>query len=468
MFFAAGESSVLEAVTHLVIQLCVILILAKLGGEIFTRYLKLPAVIGELMVGVAIGPYALGDLINLSSIIPGSDLGPLFAKPEVPTEAISSELFSISEIAVIVLLFFVGLETNLRQFVRYAKPGSVIALGGVVVPFVLGVFATIAFGYADGIGSAEALFMGAAMTATSVGITARVLSERKKLATPEGVTIMAAAVIDDILGILILTLAVGVADTGAVSVMDILIVGGKAAGFLVVWFGGGLLISKYVSRFILSLKVTGAAIAISLGLALLSSGLAESFGLAFIIGAYATGLALSGTKLAQVLAHHPPGTKEGEHRHDPPFVVLHDALVPIFFVVQGMQVDVSLFGGIIVFGLALSGLAIVSKVFGSGAPALGLGFNTLGSARIGFGMLPRGEVALIIAGIGLSKGVIGGELFGVTVFMTIVTTLMAPLVLQPLFSGDRVGMRSAFQERILPHALADSPDEELEDARKEE
>lgn len=467
MFFAAGESSVLEAVTHLVIQLCVILILAKLGGEIFTRYLKLPAVIGELMVGVAIGPYALGNVINLSTIIPGSDLGPLFAKPEDPTKAIGSELFSISEIAVIVLLFFVGLETNLKQFMRYARPGSVIALGGVVVPFILGVFATIAFGYADGIGSAEALFMGAAMTATSVGITARVLSEHKKLATPEGVTIMAAAVIDDILGILILTLAVGVADTGAVSVSDILIVGGKAAGFLVVWFGGGLLISKYVSKFILSLKVTGAAIAISLGLALLSSGLAESFGLAFIIGAYATGLALSGTKLAQVLAHHPPGSEEGEHRPDPPFVVLHDALVPIFFVVQGMQVDVSLFGGVIVFGLVLSGLAIVSKVFGSGVPAMGLGFNTLGSARIGFGMLPRGEVALIIAGIGLSKGVIGGELFGVTVFMTIVTTLMAPLVLQPLFSKDRSGMRSAFQERILPHALADSPEQDAEEAAKE-
>ena len=112
-------------------------------------------------------------------------------------------------------------------------------------------------------------------------------------------------------------------------------------------------------------------------------------------------------------------------------------------------------------------MAIVSKVFGSGVPAMGLGFNTLGSARIGFGMLPRGEVALIIAGIGLSKGVIGGELFGVTVFMTIVTTLMAPLVLQPLFSGDRVGMRSAFQERIMPHALADSPEQDAEEAPKE-
>ena len=468
MLFSGGESNVFEAVTHLVFQLGVILIMAKVGGEVFTRFLKLPAVIGELLIGVVIGPYALGNYINLGKIIPGSGLGTLFPKPDIPTEAISLELFSISEIAVIVLLFFVGLETNLGQFMRYAKPGLVIALGGVIAPFILGVVATIMFGYADGIGSAEALFMGAAMTATSVGITARVLSERKKLATPEGVTILAAAVIDDILGILILTLAVGVADTGAVSITDILIVGGKAAGFLVVWFGGGLLVSKYLSKFILSLKVTGAAIVISLGLALLSSGLAESFGLAFIIGAYATGLALSGTKLAEVLVHSPEGTESGERRLDPPFVVLHDALVPIFFVVQGMQVDVTLFGGVIVFGLVLSALAIVSKVFGSGLPALGLGFNRLGASRIGFGMLPRGEVALIIAGIGLSKGVIGGELFGVTVFMTIVTTLLAPLALQPLFSGDKAGIRASLEGRILPHALATPSEQQAEETEEEE
>ena len=468
MLFSGGESNVFEAVTHLVFQLGVILIMAKLGGEVFTRFLKLPAVIGELLIGVAIGPYALGNYINLGKIIPGSGLGTLFPKPDIPTEAISLELFSISEIAVIVLLFFVGLETNLGQFMRYAKPGLVIALGGVIVPFILGVVATIMFGYADGIGSAEALFIGAAMTATSVGITARVLSERKKLATPEGVTILAAAVIDDILGILILTLAVGVADTGAVSLIDILIVGGKAAGFLVVWFGGGLLVSRYLSKFILSLKVTGAAIVISLGLALLSSGLAESFGLAFIIGAYATGLALSGTKLAEVLVHSPEGSESGERRLDPPFVVLHDALVPIFFVVQGMQVDVTLFGGVIVFGLVLSALAIVSKVFGTGLPAMGLGFNRLGASRIGFGMLPRGEVALIIAGIGLSKGVIGGELFGVTVFMTIVTTLLAPLALQPLFSGDKVGIRASLEGRILPHALATPSEQQTEEIEKEE
>jgi Kef-type K+ transport system membrane component KefB len=439
VLFSGGESDVLETVTHLVFQLAVILILAKLGGEIFTRYLRLPAVIGELMVGVAIGPYALGDFIDLGTIIPGSGLGKLFERPEIPTEAISPELFSVSTMAVIVLLFVVGLETNLTQFMRYARPASVIALGGVIVPFLFGIYATVFFGYADSIGDPKALFMGAAMTATSVGITARVLSERRKLDTPEGVTILAAAVIDDVLGILALTVAVGVADSqvilggvviekGEVSIGAVLDVGWKALAFLGVWFGGGLLVSKYVSRFIMSLRVTGAGIAIALGLALLASGLAESFGLAFIIGAYATGLALSNTPMAKEL--------------EAPFSELYNALVPIFFVVQGMQVDVTAFGNAIGFGVTLSVLAIVSKVFGSGLPALGLGFNTIGSARIGFGMLPRGEVALIIAGIGLTKGVIGTELFGVAIFMTIVTTLLAPIVLVPLFNRDVPGTRA--------------------------
>ena len=428
MLFAGAESDVLEAVKHLVLQLAVILILAKLGGEIFTRYLKLPAVIGELLVGVAIGPYALGDVIDLGTIIPGSGLGKLFERPEIPTEAISLELFSVSEIAVIVLLFVVGLETNLVKFMRYARPASVIALGGFIAPFFLGAYATVWFDFADGIGDPKALFMGAAMTATSVGITARVLSEKKKLDTPEGVTIIAAAVIDDVLGILALTVAVGVADTGRVSIGEVLGVGWKALAFLGVWFGGGRLVSKYVSRFVMSFRVTGAGIAIVLGLAFLASGLAESFGLAFIIGAYATGLALSNTEMSKEL-------KE-------PFSALYDALVPIFFVVQGMQVDVTAFGNALGFGVTLSALAIVSKVFGSGLPALGLGFNAIGSARIGFGMLPRGEVALIIAGIGLTKGVIGVELFGVAIFMTIVTTLLAPIVLVPLFARDVPGTRS--------------------------
>ncbi len=428
LFSGDEEREITEVVTLLVLQLGVILILAKLGGEIFTRYLKLPAVIGELLIGVAIGPFALGDVIDLGTIIPGSDLGKLFVKPELPTEAISTELFSISEVAVIVLLFVVGLETNLRQFIRYARPGSLVALGGAIAPFFLGAYATVLFGFADSLSDPEALFMGAAMMATSVGITARVLSERGKLDTPEGVTILAAAVIDDILGILVLTIAAGVAETGEVSIGDVLDVGWKALAFLAVLFGGGLLVARYISRFVLSLRVIGAGVAIALGLAFLASGLAESFGLAFIIGAYATGLALSNTDLAKTL--------------EAPLAGVYNALVPIFFVVMGMQVDVTAFGGAIVFGIVLTVLAILGKVLGCGLPALATGFNRTGSARIGFGMLPRGEVALIIAGIGLTKGVIEQDLFGVAIFMTIVTTLMSPIILVPLFNREVSGRRA--------------------------
>ncbi len=428
MLLSTGEGTITHIVTLLVLQLAVILVLAKLGGELFTRYLKLPAVIGELLVGVTIGPFALGDLIDLGTIIPGSDLGKLFEKPGVPTDAISSELFSVSELAAIVLLFVVGLETNLNQFVKYARPALVIALGGVLFPFFLGVYTTVWFGFAHGLADPTALFVGAAMTATSVGITARVLSERGKLDTPEGVTILAAAVIDDILGILALTVAVGVAETGHVSAIEVLDVGWKAIAFLGVWFGGGLLVARYISRFILSLRVIGAGVAMALGLAFLASGLAESFGLAFIIGSYATGLALSNTNLARVL--------------EEPLVAVYNAFVPIFFVVQGMQVDVFAFGDAIGFAIVLTIFAILGKVLGSGGPALGVGFNLMGAARIGYGMLPRGEVALIIAGIGLSNGVIGHDVFGVAIFMTIVTTLMAPLVLVPLFNRDTSGLRS--------------------------
>jgi len=423
MLFSASENDIIETVTLLVFQLAAILVVAKIGGEIFVRYLRLPAVIGELVGGIGIGPFALGDLI------PVHNLGQLFEKPQdVVGIPVSSELFAFSQVAAIVLLFVVGLETNLKQFIKYISPASLVALGGVVVPFILGVYTTILFGFADGFSDPKALFVGAAMTATSVGITARVLSERKKLDVPEGVTILAAAVLDDVLAILVLTVVVGVAETGEVSIIDVLNVGWKALAFLAVLLGGGIFLAKYVSRLVLSLKVSGASVAIALALAFLASGLAESFGLAMIIGAYAMGLSLSNTELARTL--------------EAPMSAVYNALVPIFFVVLGMMVDVTAFADVIVFGIVLSILAILGKVLGSGLPSMLVGFNKIGAVRIGFGMLPRGEVALIIAQVGLAAGVIGREIFGVVVLMTIVTTLLAPIILIPAFERGGLGTRS--------------------------
>ena len=424
VFQLSMEETLTHAVVRLVFQLALILLAAKIGGEICIRYLRVPPVLGELVVGIIIGPFALGAVVL-------GGLGPLFPIPSsdhgggaIP---LSPELYSIATVASIILLFAAGIETNLRQFLKYAGPASLVALGGLVVPFVLGVVATTAFGFAATWTSPEALFMGAIMTATSVGITARVLTDLHRLESPEGVTVIAAAVVDDVIGIMVLTIIVGMNAAGGVSLANVAFIGGKALAF---WFGlmaVGILLSNVISRIVGSFKVEGAKIALAIAIALFAAGLAESFGLAMIIGAYSVGLALSNTRLAREL--------------ETQISSVYNALVPIFFVSMGMLVDVSVMGAGLMFGLVLTSLAIVGKVVGSGVPGLLTGFNLMGATRVGVGMMPRGEVALIVAGVGLSQGVIGQNLFGVSILMTLATTLLAPILLVPLFKDKRTGRR---------------------------
>ena len=423
------ENDFTHMVTRLVLQLSIILIAAKLGGEICQRYLKIPAVLGELSAGIAIGPFALGGIA-----IGGAE--PLFALHSPSGHAasaipVSIELFSVSQIAAVVLLFVAGLETDLKQFAKFAAPASVVALGGILFPFVFGAGATLLLKPGGLEGDPllySALFMGAVMTATSVGITARVLGDQQKLDSPEGVTVLAAAVVDDVLGILVLTVVAGLALPSAdVSASGIAIVGAKAVGFWLVLMFVGIMGSKYISSAIGSFRVSGGSICLALALAFLAAGLAESFGLAMIIGAYTIGLSLSGTSLARNIEEAMMG--------------LYHGLVPIFFVVMGMMVDLSAMSGVVVFGTVVSVLAILSKVLGCGLPAMLVGFNKVGAWRIGIGMLPRGEVALIIAGVGLSRGIIGPDIFGVAIMMTVITTLMAPIILVPAFSKGGSGRR---------------------------
>ncbi len=425
----SGEHGINSLIIRLLIQVAIILFAAKVAGELAARFLKLPAVLAELGVGVLIGPFALG---GLSLTVAGFTLGPLFPLPLTEGEPaaipVSNELYALAQIGSIVLLFAIGLETNLRQFLRYAGPATAVALGGVVVPFVLGVGATVLLGFAgaDGWLSPEALFMGAIMTATSVGITARVLADLNRLDQPEGVTIIAAAVVDDVLGILVLTVVVGISAAGTFSLGNLGWISFKAIGFWLGLTAIGILVAPYIEKFLDKFRTTGALLALPLALALLAAGLAEVFGLAFIIGAFSIGLALSTTRLGHLVEESMTG--------------ITDFLVPVFFVVMGMLVDVSSMQNGIVFGLVISVLAIVSKVLGSGIPARLSGFNLRGSARVGVGMMPRGEVALIIAGIGLAQGIIGQDLFGVSIMMTVLTTLIAPMVLVPLFSKGGSGM----------------------------
>ena len=226
------------------------------------------------------------------------------------------------------LLFAIGLETNLKQFIRYAGPATAVAIGGVVLPFALGVGSTVLLGFDGGGGwtSPEALFMGAIMTATSVGITARVLADLHRLDDPEGVTIIAAAVVDDVLGILVLTVVVGISTTDTFTIGSVGWISFKAIGFCVALTAVGLLLAPYLEKVLEKFSSTSALLCIPLALALLAAGLAEFFGLAFIIGAFSIGLALSTTRLG--------------HLVEAAMLGIVDFLVPVFFVVMGMLVNV--------------------------------------------------------------------------------------------------------------------------------
>ena len=392
-------------------QLAIILAAAKIGGEIAERFLKIPSVLGELAVGILIGPFALGsiDIWNYGPMFPVEHSSGSHSIP------VSQSMWSIAQVGSVILLFGAGLETDLRQFLRYAKPALIVAIGGVIIPFALGSSITVLFGFADGFSDPKALFMGTILTATSIGISVRILGDMRVLDTPEGITTLAAAVVDDILGILILTVVIGIHLTGGFSASTVGIVALKTVGFWLVLTGLGLFLSKHISKFFDRFRVSGAALALSLALAFLAAALAESFGLAMIIGAFSIGLALSGTPLA--------------HRLDDPLRGVYNALVPVFFVVMGMMVDVTQLGDVWVFGLVVSALAAVGKIAGSGLPSLMFRFSRAESWRIGVGMMPRGEVALIMGGVAFGQGLIGQDLFSVCIIMTIITTLLAPLIL---------------------------------------
>ena len=405
-----------ELMTILVFQVGVILFAVRLGG-LFARKIGIPSVLGELLIGVVIGPYALGRIA-----LPGFPEG-LFPLSELSSIAVSTELYAFATVASIILLFFSGLETDIGLFLKYSVAGVVIGFGGVLFSFVIGDLCGILLLKTSFLDT-RCLFLGVLSTATSVGITARILSDRKKMDSPEGVTILAAAVFDDVLGIIMLAVVLGITALltghaeGNYSALAILGIAGKAFG---IWLGFtvlGLVFSRQLASFLKLFKNNSDFSILAFGLALIIAGFFERHGgLAMIIGAYITGLSLSKTDIAAVIQ----GRLEG----------LYEFFVPVFFAVMGMMVnireifsrDVLIFGGI--YTLA----AIFAKVIGCGGPALLLGFNIKGALRIGVGMVPRGEVALIIAGIGLTMGVLDNQLFSIVILLTLISTIVAPPLL---------------------------------------
>ena len=426
-----------EIVTNLVLQLAVIIFTARIFGKLAAR-VGIPSVLGELIAGIVIGPFALGGIG-----FPGFPNG-FFGVLDSSAGAVSSELYAFAQIASIILLFASGLETDLSLFIKYSVSGGIIGVGGVVVSFFFGagcaMFILPVLGIeCSGLFDIKCLFLGVMSTATSVGITARILSDKKKMDSPEGVTILAAAVFDDVLGIVLLAVIMGI--VGAMSSGEALsggkigIIALKAFGIWLIATVVFILLSKKIARFVRLFGDTTDFSIAALGIAFFLAGFFEKQSIAMIIGAYTTGLALSGTDIAPVIQ---------EHIHP-----LYKFFVPIFFAVTGMSVDVTkLFSqNVLICGGIFTLIAVLSKLLGCGIPALGLGFNLKGGFRIGAGMIPRGEVALIIAGIGLTAKdaagipIVNQDLFGVVILMTLVTTLVAPPILSLSLSIKGRGTR---------------------------
>ena len=482
--FQVEELPLTEKMTLLALQIGLILFAAKLGGMLVSL-LKLPSVLGELGMGILIGPWALGGLgfgsgLFKYGLFRGEYLMEMAKATGQSPFAVSPELYGICTIASVVLLFLSGIETNLKMFLKFAFAGSLVGVGGVVLSFLLGdlcaVYAVSFF--PDLLGGIDclaklhayvqagevmkavldpaALFMGIMSTATSVGITARILSERRKMDSEEGVTIMAGAVIDDVLGIIVLAIGMGIiganavgADSGGTAQSGIpwRSIGKTALQAVGVWLGGtvlGLVLAKKISWLLKLFKSPVAIGTLAFGLSLVIAGLFEALGLTLIIGAYVMGLALSRTDLKHMIEEN--------------LQSVYTFLVPIFFCVMGMMVDMSAVCSkpVLVFGGIYTVLAVAAKIAGCAIPSFICGFNVKGALRVGAGMIPRGEVALIIAGIGLSNGYLTQEVFGIGILMTLVTTVVAPPCLVGLFNlkGDGMrGERKANTEGSRPFAF---------------
>lgn len=439
------EQDIVASMVNFIFQVSVIIFAAKVGGAVFEKF-KLPAVLGEIVAGVIIGPYLLGNIPII-----GFNQGLFPFKEGFP---VSGEIYGIATIASIMLLFLVGLETNIETLFSFSVTGLTVGLGGVIASFLLGdltcvLFSEYIFGVHYGFGHPVSLFLGIISTATSVGITARILTEKKKMDSPEGVTIVIAAVIDDILGIIALAIVISIVKSGNISWNHIIAVSLKAIGIWLGFTAIGLYFSRYFGEFLKKFKDRATIAVMSFAFALFLAGIFERSGLAMIVGAYVAGLSFSKTDLSFVIREN--------------LAVLYRFFVPFFFCVMGMLVNFrEIFSvKVIIFGLIYVIFAVLGKVAGCGFPALFSGFNLRGALRVGVGMIPRGEVALIIAGIGLSSGILIGEMFSVAIFMTFITTLLTPPILDRMLQSKEPAMKKKRHVKTeLKEIIYDMPNPE--------
>jgi Kef-type K+ transport system membrane component KefB len=397
-------------VARFFLVLAAILVAAKLLGELAER-IGQPAVLGELVAGVLLGGSALGV---------------------VPAGGAEAELIHVlAELGVVLLLFEIGLETDLREMFRVGPAALAVAVVGIVLPFAFGyLFWRYAPHASSGSGDlvTAAIFIGATLTATSVGITARVLSDLGRMNTAEARIIIGAAVIDDVLGLVILSVVTGVAAGASLSFLGILRTLAVAVGFLVVAVVVGRFVAPRLFDVINRMRVRYVLLVASIAFAVGLAALAGLAGSALIIGAFAAGLVLSGTNQFDTI----------EHEVRP----VASIFTPIFFVSVGASVDLSLLNPSTPGAratLLVAGALILLAIVGKMAAGWAAPWTRFRRIVVGVGMVPRGEVGLIFADIGRRSGVLGDEVFGAVLLMVMVSTFIAPPALKALFAREAPG-----------------------------
>jgi Na+:H+ antiporter len=381
----------------LLLQMFTIFVWAKVFGELFER-MYLPAVLGEIAAGVVLGPYAT------RFILPGDTI------------------YSIAEVGAIFLLFTIGLETSPSDLIRVGRISLQVAVVGVILPFVAGFL----FMRAHHEITHEAVFVAAAMVATSVGITARVLRDLNAHRSRAAQIILGAAVFDDILGMLVLGVLVSTvrSNGGGINWLHLGLVSAEAVGFAIFMI---FMAPKLVYRLepgIEGMQTHDAPLVLALALCLGLSVAATYIGMAAIIGAFFAGLAF---------ADYSP-----RWNLEPRAQAINQFLVPFFFFTMGSRLDLSVFSrSVIVMGMVLSLLAIVTKILGCGLACYGEGWRRM--LQVGVGMTPRGEVALIVALIGLQMNMVSQRAYALVIMMTAITTILPPPILKVLFAPRMTG-----------------------------
>ena len=397
----AAESQFIETI----IVVGILLFAAKLMAELFLR-IRLPIVLGELLAGMIIGPFALGAFLIYE--------GNLLVQ-------INDNIKVLGEIGAIVILFMAGLEMTPREFLKGGKASFTIATFGVVIPFFAGLVVFQMFGF----GALESMMIATALTATSIAISIQVLSEFGKIKSPEARLIIGAAVVDDILAIAILSVVTSLGSGGEIvdiDIMDVIFTILQVLGFFVIMLVASvLIIPRVVTPRLWKARgsIEGIATACFFG----AAALAGMIGLSPIVGAFAVGMALSSSQVFQKI--------EGFIRR------IGLIFAPLFFAIIGAQVD---FRGINLEILMLSAIIIVIAVFtkylGCGIPAWLFLKNRTQGMRVGIGMISRGEVGLIVAGVGLSAGVLSSSVYSTIVIMVAATTIITPIWLKMDYRKD--------------------------------